>query len=157
WPSGGPKLLWTFKEAGIGFSGPAVVGDRLYTMGAENNKEYLYALDLPTQKKRWSTEVGPLFVNGYGDGPRGTPTVVGRLVYALGGQGNLVCVRAADGTEVWRKSMQRDLAGRMMSGWGYTESPLVDGDKLVCTPGGKGGAVAALNRKTGEVLWRSKE
>jgi outer membrane protein assembly factor BamB len=101
--------------------------------------------------------VGSLFVNGYGDGPRGTPTVDGELIYALGGQGNLVCVRAADGTEVWRKSMQRDLAGRMMSGWGYTESPLVDGDKLVCTPGGRGGAVAALNKKTGEVLWRSKE
>src|SRR5205823_8396441 len=60
WPPGGPKLLWTFREAGIGFSGPAVAGDRLYTMGAENNKEYLYALDLPTQKKLWSAEVGPL-------------------------------------------------------------------------------------------------
>jgi outer membrane protein assembly factor BamB len=98
-----------------------------------------------------------MFNNPYGNGPRSTPTLDGDLVYALGGQGNLVCARVANGEVVWRKSLKRDLGGVMMSGWGYSESPLVDGDQVVCTPGGDQGAVAALDKKTGEVLWRSKE
>ncbi len=157
WPSRGPKLLWTFTDAGNGYSGPAIVGDRLYTMGADEETEYLFAIDLGTQKKLWSTKIGPRFINGWGDGPRGTPTVDGDLVFALGGQGNLICVKAGSGEQVWTKSMQNDLGGEMMSGWGYTESPLVDGDVVVCTPGGKDGTLAALDKKTGEVRWRSKD
>src|SRR5258708_39210955 len=113
----------------------------------------LYALDTKGQKKAWSTEVGRLFVNGWGDGPRGTPTVDGELTYAIGGQGNLICVKTATGKKGWSKSMQKDFGGEMMSGWGYTESPLVDGDYLVCTPGGSQGARVALNKKKGEVDW----
>jgi outer membrane protein assembly factor BamB len=157
WPSGGPRLLWTFREAGAGYSGPAVVGDRLYCMGAEGKTESLYALDLKTQKKVWSAEVGPLFKEGHGDGPRGTPTVDGDLVFGIGGQGTLLCVKAATGEKVWSKNLKTDLGGAMMSGWGYTESPLVDGDKVVCTPGGSKGALAALNKKTGELIWQSRE
>jgi outer membrane protein assembly factor BamB len=155
WPEGGPKLLWSYEKAGVGYSGPAVVGDRLYTLGAEDGKEWLYALDVQTGKKLWATPVGPMFQNGYGSGPRSTPTVDGQLVYAIGGQGNLICVQADSGKRVWLARLKEDLGGVMMSGWGYSESPLVDGDKVVCTPGGKRGAVAALNKKTGEVLWRS--
>jgi outer membrane protein assembly factor BamB len=153
--------LWTFRQAGIGYSGLAVVGDRLYTMGAQDGKESLFALDLKAvpgpQSKLWSALVGDLFVNGWGDGPRGTPTVDGDHVYAIGGQGNVVCVTADSGKPVWKKSMQRDLGGQMMSGWGYTESPMVDGELLACTPGGRQGAVAALDKNTGAVRWRSKE
>ncbi|GIW82670.1 MAG: hypothetical protein KatS3mg105_4477 [Gemmatales bacterium] len=118
WPKNGPKLLWTYQEAGVGYSGPAIVGDVMYTMGADDTSEYVFALDLKTRKRLWSTKIGPRFRNGYGDGPRSTPTVAGDLVFALGGQGNLVCVKKADGAIVWQKSMQRDLGGRMMSGWG---------------------------------------
>jgi outer membrane protein assembly factor BamB len=157
WPKDGPKLLWTVTDAGVGYSAPAVVGDRLYTQGAEGDKEFIYALDLKTQKKAWSTEVGPLFTNGYGDGPRGTPTVDGDLTFSIGGQGNLICVKTATGDKVWSKSLQKDFGGAMMSGWGYTESPLVDGDQLVCTPGGAKGALVALNKKTGELIWQSNE
>jgi outer membrane protein assembly factor BamB len=157
WPSGGPKLLWTFREAGAGYSGPAVVGDRLYTMGADEKSEFIYAIDLKTQKKAWSTEFGTVFKEGHGNGPRGTPTVDGDLVFAVGGQGTIVCVKAATGEKVWSKNFKTDLGGTMMSGWGYTESPLLDGDKVVCTPGGNKGAVAALNKKTGELVWQSKE
>lgn len=156
WPAGGPKLLWTFSEAGSGYSGPAVVGDRLYTIGAEDDKEWLFALDTRSQKKLWSCEVGTLWKNAWGNGPRGTPAVDGAYVFALGGQGSLICAETATGKLVWRKNLPKDLDGKMMSGWGYSESPLVDGDKVLCTPGGQKGTVAALDKKTGEVLWRSK-
>jgi outer membrane protein assembly factor BamB len=157
WPKDGPKLLWTFREAGLGFATPSVVGERLYTQGGDGDKEYVFALDLKTQKKAWSTEVGEFFKNSYGDGPRGTPTVDGDLIYIIGGQGNLLCVKADTGEKVWSKNMQHDFAGQMMSGWGYSESPLVDGEQVVCTPGGSHGAVVALNKKSGQVLWQSNE
>jgi outer membrane protein assembly factor BamB len=115
----------------------------------------LYAIDLKTQKMVWSAEFGPLFVNGWGDGPRGTPTVDGELVYAIGGQGNLVCVNAGTGKKVWSKGLKNNLNGQQMSGWGYTESPLVDGNLVVATPGGQQGAIAAFDKKTGELKWRS--
>jgi outer membrane protein assembly factor BamB len=157
WPSEGPKLLWTISDAGTAYSGPAIVGDRLYTMGADETNEYLFAIDLQTQKKLWNTAIGPRLEQDRGDGPRGTPTVEGELIFVLGGQGNLVCVKASNGEKLWTKSMQRDLGGKMMSGWGYSESSLVDGELVVCTPGGKQGTVAALDKKTGDVRWRSKE
>jgi outer membrane protein assembly factor BamB len=169
WPAGGPKLLWTYKEAGLGYSGPAIVGDTLYTMGARGDDEYLIALDLtkspPVQK--WAEKIGPTFTwksNNWNKGPNATPTVVGDLVFALGGQGDLICA-TTDGKKVlWRKSMLKDLKGAVNPigggpekiGWGYAGSPLVDGDNLICVPGGAQGAVAALNKKTGEVVWRSK-
>ena len=157
WKETQPKLLWTFREAGMGYSGPAIVGDRLYSMGADKDKEYIFAVDLKTQKKLWSTPIGSLFVNGYGDGPRGTPTVNNGLVYGIGGQGNLICVKADTGEQVWLKRLKQDLDGVQMSGWGYTESPLVDGDQVVATPGGRNGTIAAFDKKTGEILWQSKE
>jgi PQQ-like domain len=157
WPKEGPKLVWTFRDAGAGYSGPAVVGATLYTMGADGKTEFLYALDTDALKKAWSVEVGPLFTDGHGDGPRATPTVNGAYVYSLGAQGDLIAVRSANGGAVWRKNFKRDLGGEMWSEWGYSESPLVDGEKLVCTPGGKDGALAAFNKHTGDLLWRSKE
>src|SRR5437016_943220 len=92
WPKDGPKLLWTYRDAGVGYSGMAVVGDRLYTMGSWDNKEFLFAVDLKTQKRLWATEIGPLLTNGYGDGPRGTPTVDGEFVYGVSGRGHVVCL-----------------------------------------------------------------
>jgi outer membrane protein assembly factor BamB len=172
WPEKGPSLAWTYDNAGAGYSGPAVVGDRLYTMGGRGETEYLFALDLTSSppKEAWAVKLGPLFQwkgNKWNLGPSATPTVDDGLVYGLGGQGILVCVEAASGKERWRKSMAKDLAGEVNPigggleeptplGWGYTWSPLVDGDNLICTPGGKQGNTAALNKKTGDVVWRSK-
>jgi outer membrane protein assembly factor BamB len=157
WPKDGPKLLWTFRDAGAGFSSVAVVGDVVYTMGADDKSEYIYALDTKTQKKLWNTEIGPVLKQDRGDGPRGTPTVDGDLVFGLDGQGYLICVKAATGEKVWLKKLKDDLGGEMMSGWGYSESPLVDGDQVAACPGGSKGTLAAFNKKTGEVLWRSKD
>jgi outer membrane protein assembly factor BamB len=158
WPKGGPPLAWTYTNAGLGFSSIAVVGDRLYTLGALGEVEYLIAVDIKGDKPReaWKVKLGPIFTyQNWGDGPRSAPTVAGKHVYGLGGYGELVCVEAASGTEVWRKNLAKDLDGELMTPWGYSESPLLDGDKLICTPGGEKGTLAALNAKTGAVLWRS--
>jgi outer membrane protein assembly factor BamB len=157
WPKDGPKLLWTYSDAGVGYSGMAVVGKRLYTLFADDKKEYVLAIDIEKGAKVWATEIGPRLSQNMGDGPRSTPTVDGEFIYALSGKGELACVKREDGEKVWHVSLANDLGGKMMSGWGYSESPLVDGDKVICTPGGDKGTLAALDKKKGTVLWRSKD
>jgi outer membrane protein assembly factor BamB len=171
WPEGGPKLAWTYKEAGTGYAGPAVVGDRLYLSGARGDDEYVYALDLTQSppKELWAVKIGPKFNwknNQWNEGPSATPTVDGDLVFALGGGGELVCVDAKAKKEKWRRSLLKDLNGDVYNygesapvgaGWGFTCAPLVDGDKVICVPGGKEGTLAALNKADGSVLWRSKD
>ena len=155
WPASGPRQLWLSRDVGLGYSGPAVVGNQLLIMGTRDEREWLMSIDASTGKLSWSAEIGPLYENDYGDGPRGTPTVDGDRVYALGGQGTLVCVALADGQVRWQRTMQ-ELGGRAPE-WGFSESPLVDGNQLVCTPGGDQGALAALDKMTGKEIWRSKE
>ena len=160
WPEKGPPLLWTFDKTGLGFSGPAVVGNHLYIMGARDGETFLFALDVAKGAEVWACKIGPIFTfqgNGWGDGPRSTAAVDGPFVYALDGFGDLICVKADKGDLVWKKNLEKDLGGEMMSEWGYTASVLIDGDKLICTPGGAKGAAAALDKKTGDVLWRSTE
>lgn len=158
WPEKGPKLLWTFKNAGIGFSSMAIADGKVYTLGTRGDDEIVIALDAGG-KELWTAKIGPIFTfkaNQWGDGPRATPTVDGDLLFALGGQGELVCVDVKNnGKEVWRKNLIKDFNGEMMSEWGYSESPLVDGDWLICTPGGAEGTLAALEKRTGKVVWRS--
>jgi outer membrane protein assembly factor BamB len=155
WPEGGPKRVWLYENAGNGYSGPAIVKGKLFTIGTRDNSEILLVLDANTGKELWTAKLGGAYENSYGGGPRGTPTVEGDKVYALSGKGDLACVNAADGKVVWTASMSA-LGGKVPT-WGYAESVLVDGDRVVCTPGGSKGAIAALNKNTGEVLWQSKE
>lgn len=173
WPEKGPKLLWTYSNAGRGYSGPSVVGGRYYTIGARADAEYLIALDVEKFKdgapaEAWSARVGPVFEfksNRWSAGPSSTPTVDGDAVFALGGNGDLVCVAAADGKERWRVNLPGELqaeinpigGGPAKLGWGFTWSPLVDGDRLICLPGGPKGTVAALDKRTGKVIWRSEK
>jgi outer membrane protein assembly factor BamB len=167
WPKNGPPLLWRFKKTGIGFSGPAIVGDRLYIMGARkdtNGKEleYLIALDLANKgKELWAIPIGPVFTwkgNSYGDGPRGTPSVDGKRIYALGGQGELICVDIPSKGVKWRKNFPMDFGGKHMNLWGYCESPLVDGNQVVCSPGSaKEGTIITLDKNNGKVKWKCKE
>jgi len=155
WPEGGPKLLWKMEGLGQGYSSVSIVGDRLYTMGDleldGKESQYVMAFDLNTHGRLWTTRVG----NPHGDGSRCTPTVDDGLVYAIGTDGDLVCVEAADGKLVWKKNFGDDFGGKMMSGWRYSESPLVDGDKMVCTPGANDAIMVALNKKTGELIWKA--
>ena len=156
WPDGGPKQVWLYKNAGNGYAGPAIVGGKLYTLGTREDNEVLLALDANTGKELWAAKLGAILSNGWGDGPRGTPAVDGALVYALSGKGDLACVQAADGQVLWTHSMEKDYGGKRPF-WGYTESVLVDGDKVLCTPGGAQGAIVALDKRTGNTLWQSKE
>ena len=156
WPEGGPKQVWLFKDAGLGYSGYSVVSGKLFTMGLRNEKEQLIALDAATGKESWSASAGEKYPNDWGDGPRATPTVDGDRVYAMGGNGLLICAQTSDGKVLWQKSLVSDLGGKRQ-GWGYTESPIVVGDKVICTPGGSKGTLAALNKLTGEVLWRTTD
>ena len=155
WPAGGPRQVWTYKDAGIGYGGPAIVDNNLYSLGLRGDQEFLFCLDALTGKEVWSTAIGGHFTNDWGDGPRGTPTVHQGNVHVIGANGDVVCLTASGGKILWQKKMQ-DLGGSVPT-WGYTESPLVVDDKLIITPGGPKGALAALDLKTGAVKWQSKD
>lgn len=171
WPAGGPKLVWTYADAGLGYAGPAVVGDVMYTCGARGDSEYVFALALTGNplKELWKVKIGPTFTwkgNSWNAGPNVTPTVAGDRVYALGGFGDLVCVDAGAGKEVWRVNFGKELGGEVNPigggleqptplGWGNAAAPLVDGDVVVCVVGGRKGLFAGLDKATGKVLWRS--
>jgi outer membrane protein assembly factor BamB len=156
WPKAGPKQAWLYDKAGLGYSGFSVVGGKLFTMGVADGKERVFALDAKTGKEAWSAPLGDVYPNDWGDGPRSTPTVDGDRVYALTGQGVLACLNAADGKVKWKVDFQKDFGGKLQS-WGYTESALVDGPHVFCTPGGSGGTMAALDKMTGKVVWRSTD
>ena len=143
WPEGGPKMLYKATGVGVGFSSVVINDGTLYTLGDLDDACYLFALDLKGNHK-WKSRVGePKGHRGY-PGPRSTPTVSGGYVYVLGQYGDLVCVSTA-GKEVWRTNIQNDYSGKMMSGWKWSESPLVDDGKVIVTPGGSKGAVVALD------------
>jgi outer membrane protein assembly factor BamB len=155
WPAQGPTRVWLFDNAGNGYSGPAIVAGKLFTMGTRDGSECVIALDAANGKELWVANVASIFKETRGDGPRSTPTVDGDRAYAMSGQGVLACVNIADGKLLWKQSMS-DLGGKRPS-WGYTESVLVDGDQVVCTPGGSKGTLAALDKKSGKLRWQSAE
>jgi hypothetical protein len=157
WPADGPPLAWKATGIGAGYSGVSVVNGRVYTMGDGPDASYIYALDAEQGRILWAAKLGPTGGGGGYPGPRCTPSVNDGSIYALGQHGDLLCVEAATGKEIWRKNLVKDFEGVMMSDWGYAESPLVDADRVICTPGGPKGALIALNRKTGALLWRSRE
>lgn len=157
WPENGPPLAWKAKGLGIGYSGPAVSAGRIFGMGSHSDDEFVWALDEANGKELWSVGIADKLakVSSNGDGPRCTPTVDGDKLYVLGVGGDLVCIKVADGAILWRKNLKKDFNGKMMSSWGFSESLLVDGDKLICTPGSDEAALVALNKKTGEVIWKA--
>jgi len=157
WPEGGPKLVWQVTDIGFGFGSPAVAGNRVYLVSNKGlEEEYVQALDASTGKRIWATPLGKV---GNPDqrpnnpGARSTPTLDGKMLYALGSDGDLACLEAETGKIVWRKSYRSDLGG-VPGRWAYAESPLIDGDRLVCAPGGADATLAALNKATGEVIWK---
>jgi outer membrane protein assembly factor BamB len=158
WPAGGPKLLWQVNDIGDGYSTPSVVGKRIYLMsnrGLQN--EFVQALSTKDGKVIWTTRVGN--VGNPDQNPsypkaRSTPTVDGNYLYALGSDGDLACLDAKSGKILWQKSVRKEFGGQPGE-WAYAESPLVDGDVVVVTPGGAQATMVALNKKTGAVIWKS--
>lgn len=153
WPKDGPKLEWTAPGCGAGYSSVVVSGGVIYGTGAVSGKDVAWAKKESDGSPLWST---PFAQKDRGEGPNSTPTFHNGKVYVLNCGGELACLDARSGKVDWRVNYQKDLGGRMMSGWGYSESVLIDGDKLICTPGGDRAAVAALKPATGEVIWKSE-
>jgi outer membrane protein assembly factor BamB len=149
WPENGPPLAWTAKGLGRGMSSVAVAGGRILTMGKRADEGVcLIALDAENGEETWST---PFDTDGE---PNGTPTIDGDYVCAISYNGAIVCADTATGNIVWQKNFVTDFGGKVPK-WGYSESPLIDGDVVVCTPGADEALIVALDKATGETVWKT--
>lgn len=160
WPESGPPMIWEAKGAGRGYSSLAIKSGRIYSLGdapsiADDKDEYVVCFSEKDGKPIWKTKVGAPWTEGKPDwqSSRGTPSVNDQFVYVVSPLGTLVCLKVTDGQEVWRKHLINELGGKKGDDWGYSESPLLDGDTVICTPGGDKATMVALNGKTGEVIW----
>lgn len=154
WPSEGPPLAWQATGAGNGYSSFAVAGGRLYTLGAKGRQEYAIAYDVATGKSIWEAPIGQRLSQDRGDGPRGTPTIDGNRLYAISGRGDLACVDVATGKGIWQVSFPGTF-GAAIPNWGYSESPLVAGDRVIVNAGGVDASIVAFEKTSGKVLWKS--
>jgi outer membrane protein assembly factor BamB len=155
WPTEGPPLVLRVENLGVGYSSVSLAPDgRIFTMGSRGEDEFVIAIDGQSGAEAWAVRIGTTRKDGMGDGPRSTPTIDGEHLYALGANGDLACLNASDGYVVWSKNILQEFdAGNI--GWGISESVLIDGDHLICTPGGKKATVAALDKLTGNVIWKT--
>jgi outer membrane protein assembly factor BamB len=158
WPEAGPPLAWKVTGLGGGDSAPAIAAGRIFGMGNRGEDETVWALSEKDGKEMWVTRLGAAVPQGMTqskEGPGGTPTVDGDRLYVLGMGGSLACLQAADGKVVWQLNLVTDFGG-VVPTWSYRESPLIDGDKLICTPGGDDALLVALDKMTGRTLWKSR-
>lgn len=160
WPAGGPPLLWEANGAGRGYASLAIAGGKIFTLGdgsslADDKDEYLLAFDQNGGKLLWKAKVGAPWTSGSANwqSSRSTPTVDGERIYVLSAFGTLLCCETATGKELWRKDLKKDFGGNKADGWGYSESVLIDGDRLIVTPGGAKATMVALNKQSGDVAW----
>lgn len=156
WPEGGPKLAWKATGLGGGYATVAVVGNRIYTSGDQEDANYVVALDRADGRVVWRTQLGKAGAPGWGGfaGPRQAPTVTGDRLYAVGQYGQMVCLESATGKELWRKDYAKDF-GADLPEWGFSGAPLVDGQRVILAVGGKQGALVALDVATGAPAWRT--
>lgn len=157
WPEEGPQLLWKATGLGEGYATPSISGKLIYEMGNRDGQEWVYALDRTNRGEQvWATAIGPVRHGGGGyPGPRSTPTVDGNRIYALGLNGDLLCCDAKTGKIVWQRDLVGEFGGKV-GGWGYSESVLVDGPWVICTPGGQQATILALQKKNGKPVWEAK-
>jgi outer membrane protein assembly factor BamB len=158
WPKDGPKLIWQVKDIDEGYGTPAVIGQRLYLLSSKGlDNEFVQAISSNDGKRIWSTTIGkvgnPNQVPPYPKA-RSTPTVDGAFLYAFGSDGDIACLKAAGGKTLWQKNVRKEFGGKPGI-WAYAESPLIDGDAVVVTPGGSEATILKLNKKTGTILWKS--
>ncbi len=153
WPSSGPREIWRATGAGTGFSSFSASNNRLFTLGARGNVEYVIAFDASTGNRLWEVANGQRFRNDMGDGPRSTPTVDGDRVYAFGGTGELVCLDAASGKKLWSVNVVSQFGG-VTPYWGYSESPLIVGDRIILNAGGRRASIVAINKANGQTIWQ---
>ena len=156
WPASGPPALWSVPGIGAGYGSVAIKDDRIFVQGSAGGRSVVYALNRADGKGLWSKALGPAGSNDKGSGPRSTPTVDGDRVYVLTENGDLACLKAQDGAALWQRNILKDFRGRNIV-WLLSESPLVDGDHVVVTPGGAGAGMVALDKMSGQTVWAAKE
>lgn len=153
WPKFGPPLKWKTTGAGIGYSSFSSSDGRLYTLGGRGGSEYVIAFDRATGKKLWETPNGRKLENDRGDGPRSTPTVEGDRLYVFGGSGDLTCLENATGHKIWSINLVQKFGG-VNPYWGYSESPLIVGDRILVNAGGRRASIVAVSKADGSTLWQ---
>jgi outer membrane protein assembly factor BamB len=156
WPKSGPPLVWSASDLGAGYGSVAVVGNRVFVQGLRGRQSVVTAVGRDDGKVVWVRALGQGGNNDRGPGPRSTPTVDGDRVYALSESGDLACLRASDGAVIWQRNILTDFNGRNLH-WLISESPLIDGNRVIVTPGGRGAGMVALEKATGKTIWVSKE
>jgi outer membrane protein assembly factor BamB len=156
WPASGPPVVWAISNLGEGYSSISVKADRAFVQGTRGGESVVFCLNSNDGKVVWTRALGPKGQDSRGGGPRGTPTIDGDRVYALSENGDLACLKFNDGAVVWQLNILKDFGGTN-PGWLISESPLVDGNNLVVTPGGSGAGIVALDKMTGKTVWTSKE
>jgi outer membrane protein assembly factor BamB len=157
WPASGPAVNWSITSLGEGYGSLSIKADRIYVQGTIRGAEsVVYCLNRADGKTIWSTSLGPKVNESRGNGPRGTPTLDGDRLYVLTENGDLACLRERDGSRVWGKNILKEY-GASNPRWLISESPLVDGNRLIVSPGGNGAGIVALDKMTGAEIWRSKE
>jgi outer membrane protein assembly factor BamB len=157
WPKEGPRLAWKVKGLGAGPSTPSVADGRIFGMSHQGKDEVVWAISETDGKAIWVTRLGSAFGQDRpqaNEGPGGTPTVDGDRLYALGLDGTVSCVQVKDGKLVWQRSLTADFGGQVPA-WSFRESPLVDGNKVIVTPGGADATLVALDKLTGKTIWKS--
>ncbi|HYK90457.1 MAG TPA: PQQ-binding-like beta-propeller repeat protein, partial [Acidobacteriota bacterium] len=156
WPPGGPPVAWSISGLGSGYGTVAIKGDKIYVQGTRGNNSVVHALNRSTGAAVWVRALGQSLPNENGGGPRGTPTVDGDHVYALTEAGDLACMNTQDGSIIWNRNILKDFSATNIQ-WLISESPLVDRDKVVVTPGGSKASIVALDKTTGKTIWTSRE
>ena len=156
WPRSGPPVAWSAAMLGAGYGAVSVQGDRVYLQGMRNNQSVVSTLNRADGKPVWVRILGPAGDNDRGPGPRSTPTIDGDRLYALSETGDLACLRVSDGTVVWQRNILKEFKGENPY-WLLSESPLVDGNLVIVTPGGRGAGMVALDKMSGKTVWASKE
>lgn len=156
WPSSGPKLVWSARGLGNGYGSISIKADRIYVQGTQGGQSVVFALDRASRKPIWKTSLGRSLDQDRGGGPRGTPTVDGDFVFALTENGDLACLRSKDASVSWKRNILSDFGGRNPH-WLMSESPLIDGPKIIITPGGRGAGIVALDKTSGKEIWRASQ
>ncbi len=159
WTPDGPPLAWKVDGLGGGDSAPSVAGGRVFGMANRAADEVVWALSESDGRSLWVTRLGPAFEqSGFPqgkEGPAATPTVDGERLYVVGLAGNVACLKARDGALVWQRSLRDDFSAPLPT-WSFRESPLVDGDKVIVTPGAADATLVALDKLTGKTTWKSQ-
>jgi len=153
WPDGGPTLLWTAQGIGEGYSSVSIANGLIYTAGNLKEKTAITALDTSGQIQ-WQVAAGDAWT-GEHPGTRGTPTIDGDRLYHESPLGQLVCLNAKTGDEIWSLNILEEFGSKNIQ-WALAESVLVDGDRLICCPGGKNTSVVTLDKKTGKTVWTAR-